>query len=86
MIQFRSASPTTLVGVGQKTGAVFQALRYVNKDRVNDLVIEKITRVWIPGTERSARRRCQKDMARAQSVTIKRRIYTAPIQTYFISR
>ncbi|MDG2340154.1 MAG: DUF6088 family protein [Paracoccaceae bacterium] len=44
VIQFRNASSKTLVGAGQKTGAVFQALRYVGKDRVDDLVIGKLAR------------------------------------------
>ncbi|WP_380058992.1 DUF6088 family protein (plasmid) [Falsihalocynthiibacter sp. SS001] len=42
VIQFRHASSKTLVGAGQKTGAVFQALRYVGKDRVDDQVIGKL--------------------------------------------
>lgn len=41
-IQFRNASPKTLVGAGSKTGTVFQALRYVGKDRVDERVIGKI--------------------------------------------
>lgn len=44
VIQFRNASPKTLVGAGSKTGTVFQALRYMGKDRVNDHVIDKIAR------------------------------------------
>jgi len=44
VIQFRNASPKTLVGAGQKTGAVFQALRYVGKDRIDDQVIGKLAR------------------------------------------
>lgn len=44
VIQFRNASPKTLVGAGSKTGAVFQALRYVGQDRVDDQVIGKIAR------------------------------------------
>ena len=44
VIQFRNASSKTLVGAGQKTGAVFQALRYVGKDRINDQVIDKLAR------------------------------------------
>lgn len=44
VIQFRNASSKTLVGAGQKTGAVFQALRYVGKDRVDDQVIGKLAR------------------------------------------
>ena len=42
VIQFRNASSKTLVGAGQKTGAVFQALRYVGRNRVNDQVINKL--------------------------------------------
>lgn len=42
VIQFRNASSKTLVGAGQKTGAVFQALRYVGRDSVNDQVINKL--------------------------------------------
>lgn len=45
VIQFRNASSKTLVGAGQKTGAVFQALRYVGKDRVDDQVIGKLARL-----------------------------------------
>lgn len=44
VIQFRNASPRTLIGAGSKTGTVFQALRYVGKDRMNDQVIGKIAR------------------------------------------
>ena len=44
VIRFRNASPKTLVGAGSKTGTVFQALRYVGKDRVDDQVIGKIAR------------------------------------------
>ena len=35
----------TLVGAGQKTGTVFQALRYVGRDRVDDQVIGKLARL-----------------------------------------
>jgi len=45
VIQFRNASPKTLVGAGQKTGTVFQALRYVGKDGVDDQVIGKLARL-----------------------------------------
>lgn len=41
-IRFRNSSPKTLVGAGQITGAVFQALRYVGKDRVDSQVIGKL--------------------------------------------
>lgn len=44
VIQFRNASRKTLVGAGQKSGAVFQALRYVGKDGVTDSVINKLAR------------------------------------------
>lgn len=44
VIQFRNASSKTLVGAGQRTGAVFQALRYVGKDRVDDQVIGTLAR------------------------------------------
>ncbi|WP_299629125.1 DUF6088 family protein [uncultured Tateyamaria sp.] len=44
VIQFRNASPKTLVGAGQMAGTVFQALRYVGKDSVDDQVIDKIAR------------------------------------------
>ena len=44
VIQFRNASSKTLVGAGQKSGAVFQALRHVGKDRVDDQVIDKLAR------------------------------------------
>ncbi len=42
VIQFRKASSKTLVGAGQKTGAVFQALRYVGKDRIDDRIVRKL--------------------------------------------
>ena len=45
VIRFRNASSKTLIGAGQKTGAVFQALRYVGKDRVDDQVIAKLARL-----------------------------------------
>ncbi|MEO1538355.1 MAG: DUF6088 family protein [Pseudomonadota bacterium] len=48
VIQFRHASPKTLVGAGSKTGTVFQALRYLGKDRVDDQVIGKIARALDP--------------------------------------
>ena len=44
VIQFRNASAKTLVGANQKTGVVFQALRYVGKDRVDDRVIGTFAR------------------------------------------
>ncbi len=44
VIQFRNASSKTLVGAGQKTGVVFQALRYVGKDRVNTQVVDQLAR------------------------------------------
>ena len=45
VIQFRNASTKTLVGAGQKTGAVFQALRYIGKDGVDDQVVRKLASV-----------------------------------------
>ena len=42
VIRFRNASSKTLIGAGQKTGAVFQALRYIGKDRVDDQMIAKL--------------------------------------------
>lgn len=44
VIQFRNASSKTLVGAGQRTGAVFQALRYFGKGRVDDQMIGKLAR------------------------------------------
>jgi hypothetical protein len=44
VIQFRNASRKTLVGAGQKSGAEFQALRYVGKDGVTDRVISTLAR------------------------------------------
>ena len=44
VIRFRNASPKTLVGPGLKTGAVFQGLRYVGKDRIDDQVFDKLAR------------------------------------------
>ena len=45
VIRFRNASSKTLIGAGQKSGAVFQALRYIGKDRVDDQVIAKLARL-----------------------------------------
>lgn len=45
VIQFRKASPKTLVGAGHKTGVVFQALRYVGKDRVDSQIVDRLARV-----------------------------------------
>ncbi len=45
VIQFRKASSKTLVGAGQKTGAVFQALRYVGKGRIDGDVVRKLAGV-----------------------------------------
>ena len=44
VIQFRKASPKTLVGAGHKTGVVFQALRYVGKDRVDSQIVDRLAR------------------------------------------
>ncbi|WP_424930764.1 DUF6088 family protein [Amaricoccus tamworthensis] len=44
VIQFRKASPKTLVGAGHKTGVVFQALRYVGKDHVDSQIVDQIAR------------------------------------------
>ncbi|NPD15062.1 hypothetical protein HOY34_07575 [Xinfangfangia sp. D13-10-4-6] len=44
IIEFRNASPKTLVGAGQKSGAVFQALRYLGKDKVDSQVVSKLAR------------------------------------------
>lgn len=45
VIRFHNASSKTLIGAGQKTGAVFQALRYIGKDRIDDQVIAKLARL-----------------------------------------
>lgn len=39
-IEFRKAAPSTLVGAGQMTGAVFQALRCFGKRRVTEKMID----------------------------------------------
>ncbi len=44
-IHFRKAAQKTLVGAGQKTGVVFQALRYVGKGYADDMVVRKLARV-----------------------------------------
>ncbi|MEH6633659.1 MAG: DUF6088 family protein [Halopseudomonas aestusnigri] len=41
-IHFRKAAQKTLVGAGQKTGVVFQALRYVGKDQVDAVFVLKL--------------------------------------------
>ena len=41
-IHFRKAAQKTLIGAGQKTGVVFQALRYVGKDRVDAVAVRKL--------------------------------------------
>lgn len=43
-IQFRNASSKTLIGAGQKTGIIFQALRYVGKDQIDSQIIDKLAR------------------------------------------
>lgn len=47
--EFRNASPKTLVGAGQKSGAVFQALRYLGKDRVDDRAVSTLARALDKG-------------------------------------
>jgi len=44
VIQFRNASSKTLVGAGHKTGIVFQALRYLGKDRVDSQIVDQLAR------------------------------------------
>lgn len=44
VIHFRNASRKTLVGAGQMSGAIFQALRYVGKDGVTDQIIGTLAR------------------------------------------
>ncbi|MFV0411025.1 MAG: DUF6088 family protein [Paracoccus sp. (in: a-proteobacteria)] len=44
VIQFRNASRKTLVGAGQTSGTVFQALRYVGKNGVNSQVVDALAR------------------------------------------
>ncbi|MCH2069559.1 MAG: DUF6088 family protein [Shimia sp.] len=44
VIQFRKASPKTLVSAGHKTGVIFQALRYVGKDRVDSQIVDRLSR------------------------------------------
>ena len=41
-IQFRNACSRTLVGAGQKSGMVFQALRSFGKHRIDDSIIRKL--------------------------------------------
>lgn len=52
VIQFRNASTKTLVGAGQMTGVIFQALRYVGKDGVDDQVVSKLARA-LDGADRA---------------------------------
>ena len=43
-IEFRKAAPSTLVGAGQMTGAVFQTLRSFGRRRVTDRMIGYLAR------------------------------------------
>lgn len=47
-IELRNAAPKNLAGAGRPTGAVFQALRYIGKDGVDDDVIARIARTLNP--------------------------------------
>lgn len=51
VIQFRNASSKTLIGAGQKTGIIFQALRYVGKDRVDGQIVDRLARA-LDGNDR----------------------------------
>ena len=44
-IQFRNASPKTLIGAGRKTGVVFQALRCLGRDRIDDWVTDTLASI-----------------------------------------
>ncbi|MBB4020256.1 MULTISPECIES: DUF6088 family protein [Actibacterium] len=61
VIQLRKASAKTLVGAGQKTGAVFQALRYMGKDRIDDHVIAKLATA-LHGNDRNLLLKQSKDV------------------------
>jgi len=43
-IEFRHASAKTLIGAGRASGTVFQALRYLGKDNVDNAAIHQIIR------------------------------------------
>ena len=45
-----------LVGLGQQTGLVFQALRYLGKDNITDDVIQKLQSALTDQQKRSLRR------------------------------
>lgn len=47
-IELRNAAPKNLAGAGRPTGTVFQALRYLGKDSVDDDVITRIARTLNP--------------------------------------
>lgn len=47
-IQMKHASQKSLAGAGHTSGAVFQALRYVGRDRVDDQVIDKLRNALSP--------------------------------------
>jgi hypothetical protein len=52
-IELRNAAPKNLAGAGRATGTVFQALRYLGKDGVDDKAIARIARALDADTRRA---------------------------------
>ena len=51
-LRMKKAAPKNLVGTGKRAGLVFQALRYVGKDGVDDLVVNRLARGLTPSDVR----------------------------------
>jgi len=52
-IYMRNAAPKNLVAAGKPAGLLFQALRYVGKDGVDDMTIQLLSKHLAPATRKS---------------------------------
>jgi len=55
-VELRRAAPRRLVGAGKVSGTVFQALRYLGKDGVDDVVIRRLRRALSQADKHTLRR------------------------------
>jgi hypothetical protein len=55
-INLLHSSPRNLIGAGETTGMVFQALRYFGRDGIDDAIIQRL-RDQLPPRDKSALRR-----------------------------
>ena len=53
MIKFKRAAPKNLVGTGKRAGLIFQALRYVGQNGINDHVISRLANALSPSDAKS---------------------------------